>query len=142
MDGFVQSLENIEDHLLDTGLCFEKIFDRPNCDFCRQFVGEMKLPRGNAAERYAFQLVFCCQLQAGAVAGGEQFFVLFSYSTADDRTDRMQHIAAGQIECGRDFRLSGGFRTVLLFHPFRTGKPQLHACKGVNGVVDAAVAGI
>lgn len=40
VDGFVQILENIEDHLLDTGLLFEKFFDRPDCNLCRQIVGK------------------------------------------------------------------------------------------------------
>ena len=53
----------------------------------------------------------------------------------------MQHIAAGQIERRGDFRLSGGFGMALLFHPFRAGKAQFHACKGVNGVINAAMVG-
>ena len=31
IDSFVQILENIEDHLLDTGLLFEKFFDGLHC---------------------------------------------------------------------------------------------------------------
>ena len=37
----------------------------------------------------------------------------------------MQHIAAGQIERGRDFCTPGRFGIALLFHQFRTGKAQL-----------------
>ena len=35
VDGFVQILENIEDHLLDTGLLFEKFFDYRYGNLCR-----------------------------------------------------------------------------------------------------------
>ena len=99
----------------------------------------MKFSRGNAAERYAFQLVFCCQLQAGAIAGSQQFLILFCHALVDDRTNRMQDIFAGQIKRRSDFCLSGRFRIALLFHQFSTGKPQLHTRKGVNGVVDATM---
>ena len=59
------------------------------------------------------------QLQTGAIAGSQQLFVLFGYYTADDRTDRMQHIAAGQIKRRGDFRrrpITGGH---LLDHHIR-----------------------
>ena len=51
----------------------------------------------------------------------------------------MQHIVAGQIERRRNFRLTGGFGIALLFHQFFTGKPQLYARIGMNGVVNAAM---
>ena len=99
----------------------------------------MKLTRGNTAERHAFQIVFRCQFQAGAVAGGEQFLIRFGHAPVDDRADGVQHIAAGQIERRGDLCLTGGLGITLLPHQLRTSKAQLHARKGVNGVVDATV---
>ena len=91
---------------------FEKFFDGFHSDLRRLLVGEVKLPRGNAAERHAFQAVFCCQLQAGAVAGSQQFFVCFDHAPVDNRTDRMQDILTGQIE-----------RWVIFARPVGSGYP-------------------
>ena len=57
----------------------------------------------------------------------------------DDGANRVQHIAAGQIKCGRELCLSGGFRVSLPVHDLCTGKTQLHPGIGVDGVVDTAV---
>ena len=75
----------------------------------------MKLPCGNAAERHTFQAFFRRQLQAGAVAGDQQFFALFCHSSVDNRTDGVQYIAAGQIKRWGDFCLTGGFRMDCFF---------------------------
>ena len=99
----------------------------------------MKLSCGNAAERHTFQAIFRCQRQAGAVAGSQQLFVGFGHTPINDGSNRMQHIAAGQIERGRDFCTPGRFGIALLFHQFRTGKAQLHTSKGMNGVINTAM---
>lgn len=122
-------------------MLFEKFFDRPDCNLCRQIVGEMKLTCGNTAERHAFQAILCRQLQAGAIAGSQQLFVLFGHSPVDNWANSVQHIPARQIERGRDFRLTGGFGMALLFHQFRAGKPQFYTRIGVNGVINAAMVG-
>ena len=53
----------------------------------------------------------------------------------------MQHIPAGQIKGGRDFGFAGSFRVSLFFHQFFTGPAELHAGKGVDGIVNAPVIG-
>lgn len=79
------------------------------------------------------------QLQAGAVAAGQQGTVLPGHAAGNDGPHGVQHKAAGQVEGGRDLRLPGGFLAALSAHQFRAGLPQLNAGKGVDGVVDAAV---
>ena len=120
-------------------MLLEKLFDGLYRNFGGKLVWKMKLSRGNAAKRHTFQIFLCRQLQTGAVAGSQQHPVTLCHSPIDNRPDRVQHIAAGQIKCRGDFCLPGGFWVPLLFHQFFTGKAQLHPGIGVDGVVDAAV---
>lgn len=59
----------------------------------------------------------------------------------DNRTDRVQHMPAGQVVGFRDLYSAGFFLVSLLFHPFGTFQTELYARIGVDGVVDTAVAG-
>ena len=59
----------------------------------------------------------------------------------DDRANRVQHMAAGQIIAFGDFGRAGFFLVPLLAHDPGTFQPELYSCIGVDGVVDAAVTG-
>ena len=96
-------------------------------DLCGQPVGKMKLARGDAAERDAFDMALLRQRQAGAIAGGQQALVCLRHAARDDGTDRMEHIPAGQIERGRQFCQPGFFIVPLSPHQLGAGKPQLNA---------------
>ena len=99
----------------------------------------MKFPGRDTAEGDAFKLFFIRQSKAGAVAGAQHPAVFLRQPPADNRSDRVEDIPARQVECRRDFRLSRRLIVPLLFHQFRAGKAELHACIGVNGIVDAPV---
>lgn len=121
-------------------LC-QKFFDGRYSDLRRRFVGEMKYPGGDAAERDALQTVFRRKLQTRAVAGGEKLFIPLRDRAFHDGANRVQHVPAGKIEGGGDLRFPGGFGVPLLFHQLRAGEPQLHARVGVDDIVDASVIG-
>ncbi len=100
----------------------------------------MKFSRRNTTKRNAFDSILFCKLQAGAIAGGKLFLVFFCQPSADDRTDGVQHIVAGQIIGWCDFRLAGFFFVPLFLHQLRASCPKLNTRIGMNGIVDAAVA--
>ena len=84
-------------------------------------------------------MFFIRQSKTGTVAGTEQFAVSLRQPPADNRSDRVEDIPARQVECRRDLRLSRRLLMPLFCHQLRTGKAELHACIGVNGIVDAPV---
>ena len=53
----------------------------------------------------------------------------------------MQDIAAGQVEGRRDFCPAGFLLVPLRPHQFSAGQPKLYTGEGMDGIVDAAVAG-
>ena len=112
-----------------------------NGDLRHLFVRKMEFAGGDAEKGDAFQMVFGCQCQAGAVAAFKLRAVTFCWALVDDRADGVQNIAARQVERRGDFGLSGRLGAALPFHDFRAGKAQLNAREGVDGVVDAAVIG-
>lgn len=93
----VKILENIENHLLHRSFALEKVFHCLHGDVRRQFVGKMKFPGGNAAERHALQAVFRRQFQAGTVAGGQQLPVALGHPAGDDRADGVKNVFCRKI---------------------------------------------
>ena len=110
-------------------------------NFCRILIRETEHAGGDAAERDAFQPGFCGLRQAGAVAGGQQGAVPCSDVPGHDGPHRVQNIPAGQVESRGEFGLPGGLLVALLRHQAGTGAAQLYPGKGMDAVVDAAVAG-
>ena len=66
----------------------------------------------------------------------------FRQSAAHVGAYGMQHIPAGQVERGCELGLPDGFVMTLLLHLLIQIQPKLHPGKGMDGVVNAAVAGI
>ena len=107
----------------------------------RQPVWKMELSGGNAAEGHAPAAAAFGQLQTGAVAACQQLAVPPGDPAGDDRPHRVQHIAAGKVVGRGDFGLARPLLVALALHQLLAGQPQLHAREGVDGVVDAAMAG-
>lgn len=103
-------------------------------DLRRRFVGEAEFARGNAAERDAAQSLRVRKVKAGAVARGQRFPVFGRDPAVHHRSDRVQHIAAGQIERGGQLRPACRFLAALPLHDLRAIQAQLHAGEGVDGV--------
>ena len=66
----------------------------------------------------------------------------FRQSAANIGAHGVQHVPARQIECRGELGLSHRLVMALQLHQLVQGKPQLHPGKGVDSIVDAAVAGI
>ena len=79
------------------------------------------------------------ELQAGTVAGRQQRAVPAGQSAVHDRPDRVNDIAAWQVERRRDFCPPRRLVMPLSLHQLRAGKTELHPREGMNGVVNAAV---
>ena len=116
-------------------------FHRLHGDLRRPLPGEVELPGGDAAEGQAFAALFPRQVQAGAVAGGQLPLVFFRQRPLDDGPHGVEHIPAGQVVGFGDFRLARGLWAALLCQEGRALQPEPHPGEGVDGVVDAAVAG-
>ena len=108
-------------------------------DLRRPLVGKVKFSRGDAAERDALQPPRRGQVQAAAVAGGKQRFVLRRHTAFDDGADGVQDIPAGQMERRGDLGLAGRLKMTLLLQQGCAGKPKLDPGGGVDGIVDALV---
>ena len=104
-------------------------------------VRKVELTGRDAAERDAAQPVFGREIQAGAVAGGQQRVVLRRDRPAHNRPHRVQHIPAGQVKGRRDLGAAGRLLRSLGRHQPGAGRPQLHPGKGVDRIVNAPVAG-
>lgn len=72
-------------------------------------IGKMEFAGRDAAEGDAFKAAFISQLKAGTVAACQQFLMLLRQRSLYDGANGMDHIPAGQVEAGRDFRLSCRF---------------------------------
>ena len=101
----------------------------------------MKLSRGNTAERHVAHPRLLRKRKAGAVTGGERLLIRHGGLAGEKRSDGVQNIPAGKIECGRDLCLPDCLAVPLPLHQLRTGKAELNPGIGVNGVVDTAVTG-
>ena len=110
-------------------------------DLGGQVVGEVELPGGDAAEGHAGQPVFLRQGQAGPVAAGQQGLVPLGYGAGDDGPHGVQDVPAGEVIARGELGLAGGLLVPLAGHKLGAGLPRLHAGGGVDGVVDAPVAG-
>ena len=108
--------------------------DRVHGDLRGLLIGEMKFPGGDTAEGHASDPVPLCQLQAGAVAGGQQLPVFWRHPAVDNGADGVQNVVAGQVEGRGELGLPGGFLMALLFDDLRAGKPELYPGEGVNSV--------
>ncbi len=116
--------------------------DRFNGDFRRPAGRKVKFPGGDAAERDAFDGMLPGKIQAGTIGGGELLLLFLGQLSMDNGPHCVEDIAAGKVEGRRNLRLAGFFLVSLLFHQRGAGQPQLDPRVGVDGVVDAAVAGI
>lgn len=101
----------------------------------------MKLSRRNTAERHVAHPRLLRKRKAGAVTGGERLFIRHGGLAGEKRSDGVQNIPAGKIECGCDLCLPDRLAVPLPLHQLRTGKAELNPRIGVNGVVDTAVTG-
>ena len=118
------------------------IFDRIDRDPRGDVVRKMKLSRADTAERDAVQTVLHRCVETGEITAFEKLAVFLSEPAADDGSHCVDHIFARQVKSRCDFCLSCRFLVALRFHQFIAGVPELYPGIGVDGVVDAAVAGI
>ena len=81
------------------------------------------------------------ELQAGAVARGEQALVLRRDAPVHDRADGVENIVTGEVIRPRDLRPPGRLGAALRRHDLRAVAPQLHTRVGVDAVVNAGVTG-
>ena len=81
------------------------------------------------------------QLQTGPVTGSKQLAVFFGRPALYHRAYGMQYKPAGKIERRRDFRLTHRFRGVLFLHQSRASGAKLNPGKGVDGIINTAMAG-
>jgi len=124
VDGFVLLFENIEDHpdsFLSNSLVFADGLDG---DARRLFVGKAEFPGGNAAKRHASQPFSIRKVETGPIAGCQVLPILSGHMFPDDRPHGMEHIAAGQIERGRDLASPVGsscpWRSMISSHADRS----------------------
>ena len=108
-----------------------------NGDPCSLILREASAAGGDAAEGYAFEVLFLCQFQAGAVAGGKKRPVIIGKWAGDDGADRVQDVFRRKVVAPGELRLSGGFLVPLSRHDLCTFFTKLQACRGVDNIVDA-----
>ena len=101
----------------------------------------MEHARGDAAEGDALHAMLRGELQAGAVARGEQALVLRRDAPVHDRADGVENIVTGEVIRPRDLRPPGRLGAALRRHDLRAVAPQLHTRVGVDAVVNAGVTG-
>ena len=121
-------------------MCVQVILDGLHGDFGGQLVREAELSRGDAAEGDAFETVFFGTSHDVMVTGG-QLFLLECRRNAigNDGPDGMDDVLARQVVGFGDFGPPRRFRMPLLQHQPMTLLAQLHARRGMDGVVDASV---
>ena len=103
------------------------------------FIGKVKFPGGNTAKSNAPASVPGSQFKAGAVAGRQQFAILFRDPVIDDWSYGMEDVFAGKIECGGDFRFPGRFIVSLAFHDIVAKQSKLNTAAGMHHIIDAGV---
>lgn len=135
-------LEHIENHLSDAAIrmCVQVVFDGSHGDFRGQLVREAELARGDAAEGDAFETVFIGTRHDVTVTGGQLLLLQFRRdAVGDDGADGVDDVLARQVVRLGDFGPPRRFRMSLLQHQPVTFLAQLHARRGMDGVVDASV---
>lgn len=142
IDPFVLILEHIENHLLDAaiGMCVQVVFDGLHGDFRGQLVRKAELARGDAAKGDAFETVFIGTSHNASVTGGQLFLLQFRRDAVGyDGADGVDDVLARQVVGLGDFGPPRRFQMSLLQHQPVTLLAQLHARRGMDGVVDASV---
>ena len=85
-------------------------------------------------------MVFLSASHDASVARGQLFLLeLRRDAVGDDRADGVDDVLARQVVRLGDFGLPRRFQMSLLQHQPVTFLAQLHACRGMDGVVDALV---
>ena len=131
--------ENVEDDFYSTaGLPFI-VFYGLYGDLRRLSLRKAENPGGDATESNAFTIIFICEFQARGIAGSEQFTMPIRQFAVHDRTDRMEHIFARQIERRCDLRLPGRFLMTLLLHNVVAEIAQTKPRRAVYAVILAVV---
>lgn len=97
---------------------------------------------GDAAERYAVVPYGPRRIEARAVAGRQLLPVAVREPPLHDRSDRVDHMVAREVERGRDLRQAGALLVPLPAHDVVAGQPELHSGVGVDDVVYARMAGL
>lgn len=101
-------LKYIENHPLQIFAFPQKFLYLRHSDLRCFLLWKMKFPCGNAAKNNAFQFIFLCHLQTGAIAAFQQAAVLLPQPVTYDRPYGVYHIAAGQISPGCFHLLKSG----------------------------------
>ena len=83
-----------------------------------------------------------CRGKAALIALAKQQLIGIAWTgVGDDGPHGVEHEAARQVECGRDFHVACWLGAPLGAHELGARGAQLHARESVNGVVDAVVPG-
>ena len=116
------------------------ILDGLHGDFGGQLVREAELSRGDAAEGDAFETVLIGTSHNASVTGGQLFPLGFCRdAVGDDGADGVDDVLARQVVGLGDFGPPRRFQMSLLQHQPVTFLAQLHARRGMDGVIDALV---
>ena len=102
---------------------------------------ENEIPLWKCSRRPRFQAVSAGQLQAGAIARGQQLTVFPGDLPVNNRAHRVQNIAAGKIIGFRNFCPACGLFRALFAHDAGAFQTKLYAGGGMNGIVNTPVAG-
>ncbi len=128
--------------MLDTaiGMCVQVVFDGLHGDFGGLLVRETELARGDAAEGDTFEMVLIGTSHDVTVTGCQLFLLECRRdAVGDDRPDGVDDVLARQVVGLGDFGPPRRFRMSLLQHQPVTFLAQLHARRGMDGIVDASV---
>ena len=98
-------------------------------------MGELELPRGNAAEGYAFQLLFRCKPQAGLIAVCKLAAVGFCQPSRNNGAYRMYDIIAGQVKCRGNFCPASWLLMALPFHNPMARQTKQDAADAIGAVI-------
>lgn len=134
-------LKNIKNHLQAVLVCLLVVQYGLRCNFCGKRVRKMKFSCGDTAKSDAFQMIRCRQFQTGAVAASKLFAVFLCDGFMDRWTNGVKNILTRQIIAFCDFCPSRFFWFSLLIHDAGTFQTKLHACSGMDGIVNATMTG-
>ena len=107
----------------------EKFGNSAHRNFGGFLIGEMELPSGDTAKRYAFQSMCCRQIQTGAVTGSQFLTVTLSHLALDDRADGVKDIFCREIIPLCQLGASVRFRVSLPAHDFIAFISELETCR-------------
>ena len=141
VNSFVSVAEYVEYDFIYAGLMTVKPFSYClYCDLCGFLGREAEHPCGDAAKGDAFKTVLFGTNHNVAVTGCQLFLLGFCRdAVGDDGADGVDDVLARQIVRLGDFGPPRRFRMSLLQHQPVTFLAQLHARRGMDGVVDASV---